>query len=76
MSGTFTSVAVYVAAEIIGGIAAAVLYTHVVAASAPTTDDVDPQGAPPRPATAPWPPAGTPAPPRNPPKKPWPDPQD
>ena len=76
MSGTFTSVAVHVAAEIIGGIAAAVLYTHVVAASAPTTDDVDPQGAPPRPATAPWPPAGTPAPPRNPPKKPWPDPQD
>jgi len=48
MSGTFTSVAVYVAAEIIGGIAAALLYTHVVAAaSAPTTDDPDPQGTAP-----------------------------
>ncbi len=46
MSGTFTSVWVYVAAEIIGGLAAALLYTKVVAAaSAPTTDHGDPDGA-------------------------------
>jgi len=44
MSGTFTSVGVYVAAEILGGIAAALLYTRVVAgATAPTTDRGDPQ---------------------------------
>ncbi len=40
MSGTYTSVWVYVAAEIIGGIAAALLYDRVLAAAeAPTTDD-------------------------------------
>ena len=44
MSGTFTSVWVYVLAEIIGGIAAALLYTKVVAgASAPTTEHGHPQ---------------------------------
>lgn len=44
MSGTFTSLWAYLLAEILGGIAAAVLYTKVVVgASAPTTEYGDPQ---------------------------------
>ncbi len=44
MSGTFTAVWVYVLAEIVGGIAAAVLYATVVrGATAPVMEDGDPQ---------------------------------
>lgn len=42
MSGTFSSLGVYVLAEVLGGIAAAVLYTFVVAkATAPTMEHGD-----------------------------------
>jgi len=44
MSGTFTSLWLYLLAPIVGGIAAALLYSNVVAkAAAPTMDDGDPQ---------------------------------
>jgi len=44
MSGTFTALGVYVIAEILGGVAAALLYTFVVAkGAAPTMEDGDPQ---------------------------------
>ncbi|MDQ2755087.1 MAG: aquaporin [Actinomycetota bacterium] len=44
MSGTYTSLWVYVGADIVGGIVAALLYTHVVGkATAPTMDTGDPQ---------------------------------
>ncbi len=44
MSGTFTSLWVYVLAEIVGGIAAAVLYASVVGgAAAPVMEDGDPE---------------------------------
>lgn len=44
MSGTFTSPWVYVAADIVGGVIAALLYTHVVIkAAAPTMEQGDPQ---------------------------------
>ena len=44
MSGTFTSIWVYLLAPVIGGIAAALLYVNVVAkATAPTTEQGDPQ---------------------------------
>lgn len=46
MSGTFTALWVYVLAEIVGAIAAALLYTHVVIrAAAPTMENSDPQAA-------------------------------
>ncbi|MGI8416196.1 MAG: MIP/aquaporin family protein [Nakamurella sp.] len=46
MSGTFTSLWVYVAAELVGGIIAALLYVHVVAkAAAPTMERGDPQAS-------------------------------
>lgn len=42
VSGTFTAVWVYLAANIVGGVVAALLYTHIVApASAPTTEEDD-----------------------------------
>ena len=44
MSGTFTSLWVYLIAPIVGGVAAALLYVHVVSkAAAPTTEEGDPQ---------------------------------
>jgi len=44
MSGTFTSLWLYLLAPVIGGIAAALLYANVVAkATAPTTEQGDPQ---------------------------------
>jgi len=44
MSGTFTSIWVYLLAPVIGGIAGALLYVNVVAkATAPTTEQGDPQ---------------------------------
>ena len=44
MSGTFSALGVYVIAEILGGVAAALLYTFVVAkGAAPTMEHGDPQ---------------------------------
>ena len=44
MSGTFTSLWIYVLADILGGVIAALLYTHVVfKATAPTMEHGDPQ---------------------------------
>ena len=44
MSGTFTSLWIYVLADILGGVIAALLYTHVVfKATAPTMEHDDPQ---------------------------------
>ena len=44
MSGTFTAVWVYVLAELVGGIAAAILYATVVGpAAAPIMEQGDPQ---------------------------------
>jgi hypothetical protein len=46
VSGTFTGLWVYILAEILGGIAAALLYTFVVAkGAAPTTEHGDPQAS-------------------------------
>jgi glycerol uptake facilitator-like aquaporin len=43
MSGTFTSLWLYLLAPIVGGAAAALLYSNVVAKAAPTMDDSDPR---------------------------------
>lgn len=44
ISGTFTSLWVYLVAPVVGGVAAALLYSNVVSkAAAPTTDEGDPQ---------------------------------
>jgi len=44
MSGTYTSLWVYVTADILGGIVAAQLYRHVIGkATAPTMEHRDPQ---------------------------------
>jgi len=45
MSGTFTSLWIYVVADILGGVIAALLYANVVfKATAPTMEHDDPQG--------------------------------
>ncbi len=60
MSGTFTSLWLYLLAPIVGGAAAALLYSNVVAKAAPPwmTATREPGR---KPATGPWPSATTPA---------------
>ena len=60
MSGTFTSLWIYVLADILGGVVAALLYTHVVIKATPRPWRTATPGLTVPPATAAWPPVTTP----------------
>lgn len=63
MSGTFTSLWVYIVADLVGGIAAALLYTHVVSRPAPPRPSRATRSPIAPPATVRWLPAPTTDPP-------------